>query len=105
MSKAKIYYEYIPSYLYIGGGSLEGENGEEEVELDCLLAVSHIIIKKPDYSCRDSDVDYYGFREVEFDVLHMDKTPAPEILAKATKWDRERWEEQIYEAYADCEEG
>jgi len=99
MTKPVTYWDYIPSYLYIGG-----EDGEDEVELDCLLAVTHIIIKKPNYSCRDSDVDYYGFRELEFDVLHMDKTPAPEILAKATKWDRERWEEQIYAAYANCEE-
>jgi hypothetical protein len=29
MSKAKIYYEYIPSYLYIGG-----EDGEDEVEVN-----------------------------------------------------------------------
>ena len=101
MSKAKSYWDYIPSYLYIGGGSLEGEDGE--VELDCLLGVTHIIVKSPDYSCRDSDVDYYGFRELEFDVLHMDKTPAPEILAKATRWDRERWEEQIYEHYSECD--
>lgn len=90
------YYDYIPSYLYLGG-----EDGEEEV--DCLLGVTHIIVKNPDYSCRDSDVDYYGFREVEFDVLHMDKTPAPEIKALANKWDRKRWEEQIYEHYSECE--
>jgi hypothetical protein len=99
MSKAKLYWDYIPSYLYIGG-----EDGEE-VELDCLLAVTHIIVKRPDYSCRDSDVDYYGFRELEFDVLHMDKTPAPEILALATRWDRERWEEQIYGQYSEREDG
>jgi len=99
MSKAKLYWDYIPSYLYIGG-----EDGEEEAEVDCLLAVTHIIVKRPDYSCRDSDVDYYGFRELEFDVLHMDKTPAPEIEAKATKWDRERWEEQIYEDYSGRED-
>lgn len=90
------YYDYIPSYLYLGG-----EDGEEEV--DCLLGVTHIIVKNPDYSCRDSDVDYYGFREVEFDVLHMDKTPAPEIKALANKWDRKRWEEQIYEHYSECD--
>lgn len=90
------YYDYIPSYLYLGG-----EDGEEEV--DCLLGVTHIIVKSPDYSCRDSDVDYYGFREVEFDVLHMDKTPAPEIKALANKWDRKRWEEQIYEHYSECD--
>jgi hypothetical protein len=99
MSKAKLYWDYIPSYLYVGG-----EDGEE-VEVDCLLGVTHIIIKKPDYSCRDSDVDYYGFRELEFDVLHMDKTPAPEILALATRWDRERWEEQIYGQYSEREDG
>ena len=100
MSKTKQYWDYIPSYLYIGGE--DGNHLEEEV--DCLLGVTHIIVKSPDYSCRDSDVDYYGFRELEFDVLHMDKTPAPEILAKATKWDRERWEEQIYSAYANQED-
>lgn len=103
MSKAKQYWDYIPSYLCIGGK--DGNHLEDEMELDCLLGVTHIIIKKPDYSCRDSDVDYYGFRELEFDVLHMDKTPAPEILAKATRWDRERWEEQIYEHYSEREDG
>jgi hypothetical protein len=90
MTKLSKYYDYVPTYFY---------RHEDDEEVLCLLAVTHIIVKSPDHSCRDSDVDYYGYREVEYDVLYMDKTPAYEIEELATKHDRERWEEEIYEAH------
>lgn len=89
VSKTK-YYDFIESYFY---------DREDGTETPCLLGVKHIVVKRPDYSCRDSDVDYYGYREVEFDVLYIDKTPAFDLETRATKGDVERWEEEIYEQH------
>jgi hypothetical protein len=54
--------------------TVESEYGEEP----CILAVTYYLIVPPNRSCRDSDVDYYGYREIEFEVLHMNGDPWPE---------------------------
>lgn len=84
------YYDFIESYFY---------DREDGTETPCLLGVTHLVVKSSDYSSWDSDVDYYGYREVEFDVLYIDKTPAFDLETRATKGDVERWEEEIYEQY------
>ena len=96
LRKPSKYCDFVESYFYCP---------ETDTETDCLLGVTHIVVKSPNYSSWDSDVDYYGYREVEFDVLNMDKTPAVDIEAKATKADRERWSEQLYEVFSEREYG
>ena len=42
-----------------------------EIDLDeyrLAVEVTHCLDVKPDYRCRDSDWDYYGYREMEFEV-------------------------------------
>jgi hypothetical protein len=50
------------------------EYGEER----CILGVRYYLVLPPDRYCRDSDVDFYGYREIDFDVLHEDGSPWPE---------------------------
>lgn len=43
-----------------------------EIYLDEYLLsveVTHCAVVKPDYRCRDSADDYYGYREMEFEVV------------------------------------
>ena len=43
-----------------------------EIDLDEYLLsveVTHCAVVEPDYRCRDSDWDYYGYREMEFEVI------------------------------------
>jgi len=47
-------------------------------EEPCLLGVRHCLVVARDWSCLDSDVDFYGYREIEFDVLHPDGSFWPE---------------------------
>lgn len=54
-------------------------------EQPCILGVTHYLVVPPDRSCRDSDLDYYGFREIEFDVLHEDGEPWPEADAEIAR--------------------
>ena len=44
----------------------------------CLLGVRHCLLVARDWSCLDSDVDFYGYREIEFDVLRPDGSFWPE---------------------------
>jgi hypothetical protein len=44
----------------------------------CLLGVRHCLVVARDWSCLDSDVDFYGYREIEFDVLRPDGSFWPE---------------------------
>lgn len=43
-----------------------------EIDLDeyrLSVEVTNCLDVKPDYRCRDSDWDYYGYREMEFEVI------------------------------------
>ncbi|EWC39593.1 hypothetical protein [Stutzerimonas stutzeri] len=43
-----------------------------EIDLDEYLLsveVTHCAVVEPDYRCRDSADDYYGYREMEFEVI------------------------------------
>jgi hypothetical protein len=48
-------------------------------DIECLVNVTHFHHQPADRSCTDSDMDYRGFTEVEFGLLHLDGTPAPEL--------------------------
>lgn len=45
----------------------------------CLLGVIHFEYARPNFSVRDSDIDYYGFTDVTFDVLKSDGSFWPEM--------------------------
>ena len=45
----------------------------------CLLGVIHFEYARPNFSVRDSDIDYYGFTDVTFDVLNSNGEYWPEM--------------------------
>jgi hypothetical protein len=45
----------------------------------CVLGVIYFEHVGRNFSVRDSDVDYYGFTDVTFDVLHSDGSFWPEM--------------------------
>jgi hypothetical protein len=69
----------------------------EDKETDCLIGVTHCINKRPDNSCKDSDVDFYGYREVEYDILDKEGNPLPEWEKKLSKANREYIEDKIFD--------
>lgn len=61
--------------------TVESEYEEEP----CILGVTYYLVVPPDRYCRDSDVDFYGYREIEFDVLHANGDPWPEADAAVSE--------------------
>ena len=45
----------------------------------CILGVTYFYHARPNFSVRDSDIDYYGFTDVSFDVLHPNGEFWPEM--------------------------
>ena len=45
----------------------------------CVLGVIRFEYARPNFSVRDSDVDYYGFADVTFDVLNSNGEFWPEM--------------------------
>lgn len=74
---------------------------ELEEPVDVLLNVTYFHETKPNRSSWDSDMDYYGYCEVEFNILHADGTPAPELDAMLSKADIADIEETIIEEMAE----
>ena len=52
--------------------------------LPCLLGVTHYFERSPDYSSRDSDMDYRGFVEVEWEILDRRGNPAAWLAKKVS---------------------
>lgn len=52
--------------------------------LPCLLGVTHYFEKSPDYASRDSDMDYRGFVEVEWEILDRRGNPAAWLAKKVS---------------------
>jgi hypothetical protein len=78
----------IPRYQY----KIEEMYDEEP----CLLGVRHCLLVARDWSCLDSDVDFYGYREIEFDVLRLDGSLWAEADAEVAKdRDLRRYYEEI----------
>lgn len=66
--------------------------------IPCQVAVTHYLRVKPFAGSRfhcDSPEDYFGFTEIEFDVLDSRGRPAPWLEKKLTASDRERVEALI----------
>jgi len=66
--------------------------------IPCIAKVTHFYRQAPwrgsAHTC-DSDLDYYGYTECEFEILDRRGRPAPWLERKATDADRERITEEI----------
>lgn len=66
--------------------------------IPCIAKVTHFYRQAPwrgsAHTC-DSDLDYYGYTECEFEILDRRGRPAPWLERKATDADRERITEAI----------
>ena len=63
--------------------TLDAAQLEEPVEV--LINVTYFHDSPPNRRSWDSDVDYHGYCEIVFNLLHADGTPAPELDAMLTK--------------------
>ena len=66
--------------------------------IPCIVGVTHFESVAGD-SRADSDWDYYGYTEAEFEVLDRRGRPAPWLAKKLTSSDESRIEEEIAEYF------
>lgn len=66
--------------------------------IPCLVQIDHVFVQRPMGPSADSDLDCYGYAEVEFTVLDRNGRPAPWLSKKLTKQEIERIENMILEA-------
>lgn len=78
------------------------EGGAVDVEIracgiPCIARVTRHFVKKPDPSCKDSDMDFMGYTELEYDILDRRGRPAPWLERKvdAVRGAREAIDEQV----------
>lgn len=68
--------------------------------IPCQAYVTHCYIQAPHrgsaHTCH-SDMDYYGYSEIEFEVLDRRGRPAPWLAKKLTSDDDERIQSEIIE--------
>lgn len=64
--------------------------------IPCLVRVTHYY-RQPADSRADNPDDYYGYTELEYDVLDRKGYPAPWLERKMTEDDVQNIEEKIYE--------
>ena len=66
-----------------------------EQPVDVLINVTYFHESPPNRRSWDSDMDYYGYHSIEFNILHADGTPAPELDAMITKAEIEDIEQAV----------
>jgi len=66
--------------------------------IPCIVGVTHFESVAGD-SRANSDWDYYGYTEAEFEVLDRRGRPAPWLAKKLTSNDESRIEEEIAEYF------
>jgi hypothetical protein len=66
--------------------------------IPCIVGVTHFESVAGD-SRADSDWDYYGYTEAEFEVLDRRGRPAPWLAKKLSSSDESRIEEEIAEYF------
>lgn len=86
---------------FLGASFHTGKNMEIKTSvagIPCIARVTHYFRQAPHrggaHTC-DSDLDYYGYTECEFDILDRRGRPAPWLERKATDADCERIEQEI----------
>jgi len=63
--------------------------------VDVLINVTYFHESPPNRNSWDSDVDYHGYCEITFNILHADGTPAPELDAILSKAEIQDIEELV----------
>lgn len=66
--------------------------------IPCRVDVDRCFVQKPMGPMADSDMDCYGYSEIDFTVCDRGGRPAPWLAAKMTDDDRCRIECEILEA-------
>ena len=66
--------------------------------IPCLVQIDYVFVQRPLGPSADSDLDCYGYAEVEFTVLDRRGRPAPWLSKKLTAPEIERIENEILEA-------
>ena len=57
--------------------------------IPCLIRVTDYSYQRSDHRCTDSDVDYHGFEDVDFEVLDQRGRPAPWLERKMSASDED----------------
>jgi hypothetical protein len=80
--------------------TLDAAELPEPVEV--IINVTYFHESPPNRHSWDSDVDYYGYYEIQFNLLHADGTPAPELDAIINAAEVKDIEEKILEEMAEA---
>lgn len=68
--------------------------------IPCLIEVTRCHVVKGSFNYNaPSDLDYYGYSEIEFEILDRKGYKASWLERKATEEDSERIEQEILRAY------
>lgn len=67
--------------------------------IPALIGVISYANVAPNHRCHDSDVDFNGYIDIEFDVLDQRGHLAPWLTKKLTATSTEKFEEQIIEHF------
>lgn len=66
--------------------------------IPCKISVTSFFVQRPMGRSADSDMDCYGYTEIEFDVLDTRGRPAPWLERKLNSDDKNAIEQEIIEA-------
>lgn len=69
--------------------------------IPCQVKVLQCTTVSPDYSTRDSDIDYYGYSEIDYEVCDRRGRRADWLARKMTKADEARIEQEIVDSMRD----
>jgi hypothetical protein len=78
------------------------ELGDEDTKY--IAGVTHYHHQPPDRNSWDSDVDYHGYTELEWELLNMDGTKAYEVEVLLSEREYTYIEDKILEEMEDCDE-
>lgn len=67
--------------------------------IPAIARVTRYFRQRPLGPTADSDLDCYGYTEIDFDLCDRGGRPAPWLERKATEQDRSRIEDEIATAY------
>jgi hypothetical protein len=78
------------------------ELGDEDTKY--IAGVTYYHHQPPDRNSWDSDVDYHGYTELEWELLNMDGTKAYEVEVLLSEREYTYIEDKILEEMEDCDE-
>lgn len=70
--------------------------------IPCQIELTHLFVQRPLGPLCDSDLDCYGYTDIEFNVLDRKGYPAPWLERKLTEGDRSEIERLLLK---ECEYG